>query len=208
MKKTIFMAILALFIAGCEKKQSTTDNNVIDFQSATETFVPYKTGDKITLKSVANSEITLVRTEKGFSIDGSDKILMIDVFGTYCEPCKDEAPHLMDFQVKNADKFMLVGLIFFENITNQEVIDNFSKKHNAYYFIANSKENGRIVEQILKDINYRYALQIPFKVMYKNGIYQMLTDTIEHDPNGKPYYLGKISTSVVEQDFLRIKNAN
>lgn len=198
--KFILVVFLAAFLGACGDEQKSV------VESAK--FTPFKTGEKITLKSVVGNEITLVRTEKGFKLDGSDKILMLDIFGTYCEPCKAEAPHLMDFSLKNADEFMLVGLIYFESITDKEIIENFVKKYNAYYFIANSKENERIVKQILSDINYQRALSIPFKVVFKDGIYQNLTDINDGDPKGRNYYLGQVSTAVITKDFGKIKNGN
>ena len=114
----------------------------------------------------------------------------------------------MDYQLKNADDFMMVGLIHFEDISDSQVVENFVKKHNAYYFIANEKQNARIIEQILAEIDYRHALSIPFKVVFKGGEYQTLTDINEGDEKGKPYYLGMVSTKVIEKDMLRIKNGN
>ncbi|MBP5779205.1 MAG: TlpA family protein disulfide reductase, partial [Campylobacter sp.] len=108
--KFILAVVLSFFVAGCGDEQKSV------VESAK--FEPFKTGEKIVLKSVVGNEITLVRTEKGFKLDGEKKILMLDIFGTYCEPCKAEAPHLMDFSLKYSENFMLVGLIYFENITD------------------------------------------------------------------------------------------
>ncbi|MBQ2430732.1 MAG: TlpA family protein disulfide reductase [Campylobacter sp.] len=198
--KFILAVVLSFFVVGCGDEQKSV------VESAK--FEPFKTGEKIVLKSVVGNEITLVRTEKGFKLDGSNKILMLDIFGTYCEPCKAEAPHLMDFSMKNSENFMLVGLIHFENITDKEIIENFVKKYNAYYFIANSSQNERIVKQILSDIDYKRALSIPFKVVFKDGVYQTLTDINDNDPKGAKYYLGQVSTAVITKDFDRIQNGN
>ena len=161
--KFILAVFLSFFVFGCGEDEP---KSVVESAK----FEPFKTGEKINLKSVVGNEITLVRTEKGFKLDGSNKILMLDIFGTYCEPCKAEAPHLMDFSLKNSEDFMLVGLIHFENISDKEIIENFVKKYNAYYFIANSSQNERIVKQILSDIEYKRALSIPFKVVFKGGV--------------------------------------
>lgn len=196
--KVILAVFLINFFIGCGNDDR--QKSVVE----TAKFEPFKTGEKINLKSVTGNEITLVRTEKGFKLDGGNKILMLDIFGTYCEPCKAEAPHLMDFSLKNSENFMLVGLIHFEKITDKEIIENFVKKYNAYYFIANSSQNERIVKQILSDIDYKRALSIPFKVVFKDGVYQTLTDINEHSPSGVKYYLGQVSTSVITQDFEKI----
>ncbi|QQF51522.1 TlpA family protein disulfide reductase [Campylobacter fetus subsp. venerealis] len=196
-KLTLILTFLTLFLVGCsaQKEEEITS------------FTPYKTGDEIELTSVIGSKTTLVRTQNGFKLKDSDKIVMIDIFGTYCVPCQKEAPHLMDYQLKNSDDFMIIGLIYFENIDDKGIVENFSKKYNAYYFISNSKENPRIVDQILHDIDYKRALQIPFKVVLKNGVYQTLSDTLGDSKTNK-FYLGEVSTAVISKDVNRIKSAN
>ncbi|MEE3704092.1 TlpA family protein disulfide reductase [Campylobacter sp. CX2-8023-23] len=195
---TLFLTAF-LLLNGCSKDESNTQTSQSE---------QYKIADEIELTSIIGTKATLIRTENGFKLKDSDKILMLDIFGTYCAPCQKEAPHLMDFQLKNADKFMLIGLIHFEDVSDEYVLENFSKKYNAYYFIANSKENSKIVDQILNDINYNRALSIPFKVVLKDGIYQSLSDNIDGTVVGNKFYLGEVSTNTISQDIDKILNAN
>ena len=199
--KFIALFLMALFaLNGCNQDKTT--------QTQIEQSNYYKTGDEIELTSIIGTKATIIRTENGFKLKDSDKILMLDIFGTYCAPCQKEAPHLMDFQLKNADKFMIIGLIHFEDVSDEYVLENFSKKYNAYYFIANSKENSKIIDHILNDINYNRALSIPFKVVLKDGIYQSLSDNINGTTVGNKFYLGEVSTSTISQDIDKILNAN
>ena len=195
------VALLAL--SGCNSDEDSTQNT-----TTTQSNLAYKTGDEIALKSIIGSSATLIRTDDGFRLKDSDKILMFDIFGTYCAPCQKEAPHLMDFQLKNADKFMLIGLIHFEDVSDEYILENFSKKYNAYYFITNSKENSKIIDQILNDISYNRALSIPFKVVLKNGKYQTLSDNLGNGAIGNKFYLGEVSTNTISQDIDKILNAN
>lgn len=199
--KFIALFLIALFaLNGCNQDKTT--------QTQIEQSNYYKTGDEIELTSIIGTKATIIRTENGFKLKDSDKILMLDIFGTYCAPCQKEAPHLMDFQLKNADKFMIIGLIHFEDVSDEYVLENFSKKYNAYYFIANSKENSKIIDHILNDISYNRALSIPFKVVLKDGIYQSLSDNINGTTVGNKFYLGEVSTSTISQDIDKILNAN
>ena len=199
--KFIALFLMALFaLNGCNQDKTT--------QTQIEQSNYYKTGDEIELTSIIGTKATIIRTENGFKLKDSDKILMLDIFGTYCAPCQKEAPHLMDFQLKNADKFMIIGLIHFEDVSDEYVLENFSKKYNAYYFIANSKENSKIIDQILNDINYNRALSIPFKVVLKDGIYQSLSDNINGTTVGNKFYLGEVSTSTISQDIDKILHAH
>lgn len=193
MKIRVLFIVLLLFFVGCEKK-----DNEMGFVK------PYSVGDTITLKGVEGGERTLKRVEGGFVLaDEEEKIVMIDIFGTFCPPCREEAPHLTNYQIQYSDKVSIVGLIYLEEVTDSYVVENFSTPYNAHYFIANSKENHRIVETILQDIKYPSAIQVPFKVVLKNGKYQELTDVWEQK-DGVKYYIGAIGIDVIKDDIDKI----
>ena len=200
MKKLLLVLLcaFALVFLGCNKNESES-------YSLGE-YAPFKDGEEISLKSVSGASVSLVRTDKGFVLKGSDKIVMLDIFGTFCEPCKAEAPHLMDYQL-NHDDFMLIGLITFEQISNKDVIEKFIKPFNAYYFIANEGDkNERLISQVLADIDYDSALSLPFKVVLKGGKYELLSDNLgERGGKEALYYLGAVSSELVAKDLEKIR---
>lgn len=200
MKKLLLVLLcaFALVFLGCSKNESES-------YSFGE-YAPFKDGEEISLKSVSGASVSLVRTDKGFVLKGSDKIVMLDIFGTFCEPCKAEAPHLMDYQL-NHDDFMLIGLITFEQISDKDVIEKFIKPFNAYYFIANEGEkNERLISQVLADIDYDSALSLPFKVVLKGGKYELLSDNLgERGGKEALYYLGAVSSELVAKDLEKIR---
>lgn len=195
MKFKILLVMIALVFIGCSDKSSDSEAIFVK---------PFETGDIITLKGVEGGEKKLKRVQGGFVLDGEEsKILMIDIFGTFCPPCQEEAPNLTNFQIKYSDKVTILGLIHLEEVTDGYVVDNFTTPYNAHYFIANSKENKRIVETILQDIKYDSAIQVPFKVVLKNGQYQEVTDVWEKR-SGIKYYLGKIGVETIKEDIDKL----
>ena len=203
MKKTIkaiFAALAcAIFLAGCGEDETAKAPAKIE---------GYKTGEEIALKSVFGKDLTLKRVEGGFVIKGEeDKILMFDIFGTFCPPCQKEAPDLTKFQIDNLNDFTIVALTHFENVTNEYVVENFAQKYNAFYFISNdAKINDRLAAQILEDIKYERLESVPIKMVLKGGVYQELTD-VDSGKFGVKYYLGGIRLDAMTKDFERIKNA-
>jgi thiol-disulfide isomerase/thioredoxin len=186
---------IILFFVGCSGEKMADGPLIIE---------PYKNGEKIVLQNVHGGSKTLLRTNDGFVIEGEeDKVLMLDIFGTFCKPCQEEAPALTDLQLRKNDEFILIGLTHLEEVTDEYVLEHFAQKYGAYYFIANSQDNAKIAETITQDIGYKQALQVPFKVVLKDAKYQYVTDVWEGRPDTQ-FYIGKIDTKIIEEDLMRI----
>lgn len=209
MKKVLVLVMLGFLFFGCEDKQEQSqdepkvgESHFVDY----EKIEPFKLGEEIVLKSVNGGEKTLVRTEKGFVLKGDEKkIIMFDIFGTFCPPCKEEAPRLMQFQLDNKDDMLLIGLIMFEKVTDKYIVENFASAYNAYYFISNSTQNAKILSTIVKDIDYQKIIQLPFKVVLKNGNYQTLSD-VWGSSDGVKYYIGAVRVEIMQADLNEFKN--
>ena len=193
--KFLFLSALLILgvFSGCAEEKVVNDFEFKEFED----------GEQITLQSVMDKQLVLVRQNGGFVIlNDEKKVLMVDIFGTFCAPCKEEAPHLTQLWRKNADKFTLIGLTHIESVSDDEV-RNFANNYGAFYFISNQKQNERLVKQILKDINYQNMEQLPFKVVLKNGVYQSVQDFWSKGKRVK-FYLGKVPTSLMQEDLKGI----
>lgn len=166
-------------------------------------FKEFALGEKVLLRSVNGGEKTFLRKEKGFVIEGEeDKILMFDFFGTFCQPCKEEALELSKLWQNNSKHFVIIGLSHFEEVSDEEVL-KFAKDYNAFYFLSNSKEKDRLIAQILKDISYQNMEQLPFKVVLKNGVYQNVSDFWNKGKKVQ-FYLGKVPSKLIQEDINTI----
>ena len=82
-KILIFLTILCIFL-GCGNSNNETLGE--------PTNSAFRAGEKVELKSVSGAKIALVRQKNGWKIAGSDKTLIFDIFGTYCNSCKKYKP--------------------------------------------------------------------------------------------------------------------
>ncbi|EAH6236067.1 redoxin domain-containing protein [Campylobacter upsaliensis] len=192
--RIIFSAFLIAFLfMACASEDV---KNELDFKE-------FALGEKVLLKSVNGGEKTFLRKEKGFVIEGEeDKILMFDFFGTFCQPCKEEALELSKLWQNNSKHFVIIGLSHFEEVSDEEVL-KFAKDYNAFYFLSNSKEKDRLIAQILKDISYQNMEQLPFKVVLKNGVYQNVSDFWNKGKKVQ-FYLGKVPSELIQEDINAI----
>ncbi|EAJ8897133.1 redoxin domain-containing protein [Campylobacter upsaliensis] len=192
--RIIFSAFLIAFLfMACASEDV---KNELDFKE-------FALGEKVLLKSVNGGEKTFLRKEKGFVIEGEeDKILMFDFFGTFCQPCKEEALELSKLWQNNSKHFVIIGLSHFEEVSDEEVL-KFAKDYNAFYFLSNSKEKDRLIAQILKDISYQNMEQLPFKVVLKDGVYQNVSDFWNKGKKVQ-FYLGKVPSELIQEDINTI----
>lgn len=193
--KKITILIIALFaFFGCKEEENSR-----------ATFKEFTPNEEIVLKDVSGKDITLIRKNSGFVIKNDEnKVLMIDIFGTFCPPCQKEAPELTKYQFENKETFTLIGLTHFENVTDEYVLNEFMQKFHAYYFVTNNQKiNDRLIEQIVRDIEYKHEIALPFKVVLKNGEYQILTD-VDSGKYGVKYYLGGTKVTKMKEDLAKI----
>ncbi|EFT0414893.1 TlpA family protein disulfide reductase [Campylobacter upsaliensis] len=192
--RIIFSAFLIAFLfMACASEDV---KNELDFKEFT-------LGEKVLLRSVNGGEKTFLRKEKGFVIEGEeDKILMFDFFGTFCQPCKEEALELSKLWQNNSKHFVIIGLSHFEEVSDEEVL-KFAKDYNAFYFLSNSKEKDRLIAQILKDISYQNMELLPFKVVLKDGVYQNVSDFWNKGKKVQ-FYLGKVPSELIQEDINTI----
>lgn len=192
--RIIFSAFLIVFLfMACASEDV---KNELDFKE-------FALGEKVLLRSVNGGEKTFLRKEKGFVIEGEeDKILMFDFFGTFCQPCKEEALELSKLWQNNSKHFVIIGLSHFEEVSDEEVL-KFAKDYNAFYFLSNSKEKDRLIAQILKDISYQNMELLPFKVVLKDGVYQNVSDFWNKGKKVQ-FYLGKVPSELIQEDINTI----
>ncbi|MCW8894876.1 MAG: thioredoxin domain-containing protein [Sulfurimonas sp.] len=195
---TLFALFTILVFTGCNDKPEQENTPPVKEHTtvaqSSYTIEDISSGEKFVLK----------RENGGFVVEGhEDKVIMFDMYATYCPPCRKEAPHLTDLQVKYLDKLLIIALNTFEDVSDTYIDDKFRYSYGAFYFISNSKHNNIIIDTILKDIKYEPSMQIPFKVILKDTKYQKLTDIYGNNPNNN-FYLGAISSSVIEKDLKKI----
>ena len=106
-----------------------------------------------------------------FALDiGKDKVVLFDIFATWCPPCRAEAKHLGNLQKKYGDKLIVMGITIEDDVSNNE-LEQFKKTYSGNYLIANKAENQSLARSIASTIGVGHQFPIPLMVLYKNGQY-------------------------------------
>jgi thiol-disulfide isomerase/thioredoxin len=180
-KKTLLSLsiILPLLFIGCSSNDSSEadESNMV----ASNTF---------TLTSTDGVDFNVTKSGPNFSVQGHEgKVIMFDIFATWCPPCRAEAPNLTHLQKKYNKEFLIIGVTIEDNIPNKD-LEAFKEKYGADYVIVNSKENERLYRAIASATKVGQRFPIPLMVMYKDGQY------ITH-------YVGQTPEEMIESDIKK-----
>jgi len=161
-KSLIFIALLStLFFGACSDSQdsSSSDTSANDMISSNE----------YVLTALDKKQYIVKKQGNGFVLEGAEgKVVIFDIFATWCPPCRAVATHLSSLQKKYKDNVVIIGLTIEDKIENQKLLD-FRAEYKADYVLVNSAENRRLSDAIVKELKPGERYPIPTMAMYLDG---------------------------------------
>ncbi|MFY9142523.1 TlpA family protein disulfide reductase, partial [Sulfuricurvum sp.] len=154
----ISLFAVALLFQGCDNKESPEEAMV-----STANF---------TLMDTQGKSYNVEKRGANFTLDaGKDKVVLFDVFATWCPPCQAEVMHLGNLQKKYGDDLIVMGITIEEDKSNAE-LDAFREKYKGgNYLITNKSDNQNLARAIASTIGVGQQFPIPLMILYKNGEY-------------------------------------
>ncbi|QOY51105.1 TlpA family protein disulfide reductase [Candidatus Sulfurimonas baltica] len=181
-KSILFISILStLIFQGCsndENKDVTKSAN--DMISVNE----------YVLTGLDSKQYVVKKKDNGFVLEGAKgKVVIFDIFATWCPPCKAAATHLSSLQEKYKDDLIIIGITIEDKISNEKLLD-FAKEYTANYTLVNSDQNRRLTNAIAFELELGDRYPIPTMAMYKDGV------LINH-------FIGATEEEFIESDIKR-----
>jgi thiol-disulfide isomerase/thioredoxin len=157
MNTKYFLATTLLALAlltGCDSKSQIDENLVANTKNNTpyqEVFV----AKTFNLTTTDGKNINFTSTEQGLDFKDykGKKVILIDVFATWCAPCIKGVPVLKGLKAKYKDDFEIISVLFEkeEDKPKAEVLE-FIKKHGINYPVTIGEENFKLAKD-LGDVN-------------------------------------------------------
>ncbi|MCF6339985.1 MAG: TlpA family protein disulfide reductase [Sulfurimonas sp.] len=177
-KSILFISLLVMLVfQGCSSDENSSVNNMVSQ-------IEY------TLTALDKKQYTVKKSGDGFILDREEgKIIIFDIFATWCPPCRAAASHLTSLQKKYKDDIIVIGLTIEDDISNEKLLE-FRKEYNADYILTNSPQSRRLINAITTELKMGARYPIPIIAMYKDG------KLINH-------FVGAIEEEFIDSDIKR-----
>lgn len=154
-KSILIISALSIFLlGGCSKKEDAND---------------MVSKNEFVLRGLDKKEYVVKQHGSDFTLDNAKgKIVIFDIFATWCPPCRDTAPHLTSLQEKFKNDVIVIGLTIEDKLENSKLTE-FATKNNAKYILVNSDQNRRLSDAIVNELKLGERYPIPLMVLYKDG---------------------------------------
>ena len=178
-KQSILLILLALALTfqACSKDKTEDANNMI----STNEYV---------LTALDKKQYTVKKEGHGFVLENAKgKVVIFDIFATWCPPCRASAKHISSLQQKYKDNVVVIGVNIEDNIPNEKLLD-FRKTYTANYTLVNSSRNRPLADAIVTELGLGDRYPIPIMALYKDG------KLVNH-------YVGLVQEEFVESDIKK-----
>jgi thiol-disulfide isomerase/thioredoxin len=174
---------ISLLFGACSKEKENNEQEANALLASNE----------IVLTALNNKQFVVKKTNTGLKLkNAKGKVVIYDIFATWCPPCQAEASHLASLQKKYKNKLIVLGVSVENNIPNEK-LEEFKKQHHADYPLVNSSENMRLIDAIAKQLHLGRDFGIPLMVLYKDG--KIIN-----------YYQGATEEEFIESDIKKALN--
>jgi len=163
MLKRSLLATLVLLLAAC------SSNHKQEEHTKTQKKVVTKPKNTITLTDLQNNNYIIKETPLGLTLqEPKKKLLLVDIFATWCPPCQAEASVLSALKKKYDKEITILGISVEEGLPATQ-LQAFAKEFGAEYALITSNERGRILRKVTQDLKIGNNFGIPLLALYKDG---------------------------------------
>ncbi|RXJ87380.1 TlpA disulfide reductase family protein [Arcobacter sp. CECT 8985] len=133
-KKITFLTILSIvLLTGCG-----------DSKHKEEGKVKAEIKTQFQLNNIDGTTININKKDDKVIVDEfKNKVILLDFFATWCEPCQAEIPQLNNLQENYANNFKIISVAMPEkdgSLPTTDSLKEFKEKYNVSYPIVNGKE--------------------------------------------------------------------
>jgi len=188
----ILIPLLLLLFLGCEgeEKPHISTNNILKNNHQE---VQHLTSQKqIAKESISKTTKTVKPKEYLFHFEDLEKhrsklmvkndiynfsnikqpIILVNLFSTWCPPCRGQIPHLSNLQHKFKKNLFILSALVYDDISDKELKRFIIAQKVKFYISKNQKENLRFAQLITPKLGLsKDDFPLPLMILFVNGKY-------------------------------------
>jgi len=125
--------LLCLLTAACNSSEPTNTNTPVISNPPTGTTYPMP---PTRTASLANMGWQLADGKRAIFSEYKGKVLILDLYATWCVPCRDSVPHLIGLQKKFEDQGLMVVGLNVGGPGDEQEVPAFAKEFGIQYTLA------------------------------------------------------------------------
>jgi thiol-disulfide isomerase/thioredoxin len=166
-----FLTALLLGLSGCSEKagEQTGEQKHVPEENLTQSEEIAFQPRTFTLRDIDDRELNLsIEGNSAWSIDIDQPLVLINLFATWCPPCRGELPDLSKLQRAHAKDLFIIGILVNDE-QNKTQLRRFMEKHGANYFISYSETNDKVAAALTESLELPENFPLPLSILYKDG---------------------------------------
>jgi len=123
------------------------------------------------MRDIQGKEYEITKIADEYTVKGyENRVVIYDIFATWCPPCRAIAPYLAKFAKEFKDDVLVLGITIEEGKSNGDLME-YADAHDAHYPILNSAQNRTLANALASSVHIGSGFPIPLIIIYKNGRY-------------------------------------
>ena len=118
-------------------------------------------------------------------------IVMVNLFATWCPPCRGQIPHLSKLQDKFKENLFILSALVHDDINNED-LNKFIIAEKAHFFISSDQEeNLKFANMIAPKLRLATNFSLPLMILFVDGKYFT-------------HYEGSMPEEMIESDIKQL----
>ena len=165
----ILTIAIALVMLSCKNQNDTESKRVITKQKKQQNRKNRSISKNIfTIRDIDNRSTRIILgKEKVVFRKIIQPIVIVNIFSSWCPPCKGMLPYLSKLQRKYKSDIFIIGILVHSDL-NDRSLKKFMLKHQATFFISNHKDNDKLARSLMPK-KYPENYPIPLTLIYNYG---------------------------------------
>jgi thiol-disulfide isomerase/thioredoxin len=165
--KNLYILVILITLYGCNNNQTKDDINI-----SKKSINKIDKSEHFTLKNSKGRELNIsIQGDNLLSVNSDnikEKIVLINIFSSWCKPCMGQIPYLAEIQKRESEDLLIIGLSINDDKSSKE-LNTIFENSGIRYFISTDKDNYLFVDNLVLKLKLTKNFSIPLSIIYKEG---------------------------------------